>query len=133
MAINTHLMLVLLLFLAFAGISVAFARENKIGGAVVSGILTLLPIFAFAVSPLYVVFDGEAVKIVYNFGRSETISWNSIRKISLMGSWLGGGGPPNYVISFPRKEKSVFFVMDQIPKTRRTKRLIKLYYKGEIL
>ncbi len=74
------------------------------------------------------------VEIVYNFGLREKIKWSDIRNILLMGSWvLSGGGPPHYVIAYQRVEKRLFFVNGEIPKTIKTKRLLKKYYKKRIL
>lgn len=51
-----------------------------------------------------------------------------------MGCWISrGGGLPHYVIAYPTKDKRVFFVCGEIPKTRKTKKYIKQYYKKEIV
>jgi len=98
------------------------------------GIFVLLPVFVFAISPLYFVFSDECVEIVYNFGQREKIKWSDIRNISLMGSWIGGGrGFPHYEIAYPKKEKGLFFVVGEIQKTRKTKRFIEKYYKKKIV
>ena len=98
------------------------------------GSFVLLLVFVLAFSPLYFVFSDEYVEIVYNFGQREIIKWKDIRTISLMGSWIGaGGGSPHYVFAYPRKEKRLFFVVGEIPKTRKTKKLIEKYYKRKIV
>lgn len=133
-ALNTHLIFFIVFFLVFLGLSISCAVENEVAMAVMFSIFALLPIFVFFISPLYFVFDDNAVKIVYNFGQEETIEWNCVRSISLMGSWLGGGGGlPHYVFAYPKKEKQIFFVVGEIPKTRKTKKIIKMYYKKNIL
>lgn len=51
-----------------------------------------------------------------------------------MGSWISLGlGLPHYVISYPRKEKRLFFVVGEIQKTRKTKKYIEKYYKKKIV
>ena len=51
-----------------------------------------------------------------------------------MGSWIGAGGAlPHYVIAYPQKEKRLFFVVGEIPKTRKTKKCIENYYKKKIV
>ena len=131
---NTHLILCFVLFLIFLGLSIGCAIECDIGLSIMFGIFVLLPVFVFAISPLYFVFSDECVEIVYNFGQREIIKWNDIRNISLMGSWIGaGGGLPHYVIAYPRKEKGLFFVVGEIQKTRKTKKLIEKYYKKKIV
>ena len=94
----------------------------------------MIPVFVFAISPLYFVFSDEYIEIVYNFGQREKIKWNDIRNISLMGSWIGaGGGLPHYVIAYPKKEKRLFFVVGEITKSTKTTKLIKKYYKKRIV
>jgi hypothetical protein len=97
--------------------------ENAIGLSVMFAVFVLLPVFGFAVSPLCFVFTDEFVEIVYNFGQRERIKWADIRSISIMGSWLGGGGgSPRYVLAYPRTEKRLFFVVGEINKTAKTKK-----------
>ncbi len=133
-AFNTHLIFCVLLFIVFLGLSVSCALGNEIGLSVMFGILVLLPIFVFASSPLYFVFSDDYVEIIYNFGQRERIKWSDIRRISLMGSWFGaGGGLPHYIIAYPKKEKGLFFVIGEIPKARKTKKLIEKYYKKKIV
>ncbi len=132
-AVNTQLCVVLILFLLFVAAAIVCVLEQAVGPAIGFGIATLLPVFVFLISPLYFIFDDQAVKIVYHFGQSEIIAWNSIRSISLSGSWMLGGGLPHYTIAFPRGEKRAFFVNGEIPKTGRTKKLIGLYYKKKIV
>ena len=132
-AFNTHLLLCLLLFPIFLGLSVSCAMEKEIGLSIMFAVFILLPIFVFAISPLYFIFSDEHIEIVYNFGQKEIIKWSEIRNISLLGRWIGrGGGLPHYVIAYPRKEKRLFFVAGEIPKTRKTKKLIEKYYKKKI-
>lgn len=132
-ALNTHLFLCLFLFLAFLRLCEGCAKIDEIGWSIVFAVLELLPIFVFVCSPLYYVFSDEGVLIVYHFRQREYIKWNEIRDIYLMGSWLSrGGGPPLYVITYPRKEKRPFFVTGEIAKTRKTKKLLKKYYQKKI-
>ena len=133
-AFNTHLILCFVLFSIFIGLSIGCAIEGDIGLSIMFGIFVLLPVFVFAISPLYFVFSDEYVEIVYNFGQKEIIKWSDIRNISLMGSWIGaGGGLPHYVIAYPKKDKRLFFVVGEIQKTRKTKKFIEKYYKKKIV
>ena len=94
----------------------------------------MLPIFVFAISPLYFSFSDDYVEIVYNYGQRERIKWSDIRSISLMGSWIGaGGGLPHYVIAYPKKEKRLFFVVGEITKSAKTTKLIRKHYKKKIV
>ena len=131
-ACNTQLILFVILFIVFLGISISCAIEKEIGLSIMFAILIVLPVFVFAISPLYFVFSDEYVEIVYNFGQTEKIKWSDIRGISLMGSWIGaGGGLPHYVIAYPRKDKRLFFAVGEISKTRKTKKLIEKYYSWQ--
>ena len=133
-AINTHLILCFVLFVVFLSLSISSAIVNKIGLSIIFAIFILVPVVVFVISPLYFVFFDEYVEIVYNFEQREIIKWKDIRTISLMGSWIGaGGGLPHYVIAYPRKEKRLFFVVGEIPKTRKTKKFIEKYYKKKIV
>ena len=133
-AFNTHLVLCFALFIVFVALSISCAIESDIGLSIMFGIFVLLPIFVFAISPLYFVFSDEYVEIVYNFGQREIIKWKDIRNISLIGSWIGaGGGLPRYSIAYPKKGKRLFFVVGEITKSSRTTKLIKEYYKNKIV
>lgn len=131
-AINTHLFLALVLFIALISLSISSAKETEIGLSVGFALAALLPIFVFFFSPLYFVFSDTEVKIVYHFRQIEVISWNCVTSIYLQGSWIGGGGPPHYCFAYPTKGKRLFFVRGEIPKTIKTKKLIKKYYKKKI-
>ena len=133
-AFNTHLVLCILLFIVFLGLSISSAILDEIGLSILFAIFILLPISVFVLSPLYFYFSDECIEIVYNFGQREIIKWCDIRNISLMGSWISPGrGLPHYVISYPRKEKRLFFVVGEIQKTRKTKKYIEKYYKKKIV
>ena len=108
--------------------------EKEIGLSIMFAVFILLPVFVFAISPLYFSFSDEYIEIVYNFGQIEKIKWSDIRNISIMGSWIGaGGGLPRYHIAYPKKEKTLFFVVGEITKSPKTTKLIKEYYKKKIV
>jgi len=133
-AINTHLILCFLLFCALLGLAAVCAAENEIGLCVAFSLFLLLPVFVFLISPLYFVFSDDCVEIVYHFDVKEQIRWKDIQRVTLMGSWFGKfNSPPHYVIAYYRKGKVPFFVAGRIPKTRKTKKLIKQYYKRQIV
>ena len=133
-AFNTQLFFVVAMFLVFLVLSICAAVEREVGLAIGFALATLLPIFVFLISPLYVVFSDEEIEIVYILGQREVIKWNSVRSISLNGAWISrGSGLPHYVVAYPTNEKRPFFVRGEIPKTRKTKRYIKKYYKKDII
>lgn len=133
-AFNTHLILCIILFIIFLVLSISCAIQSVIGLSIVFGFFVLLPIFVFAISPLYFVFCDDCVEIIYHFGQREIIKWKDIRNISLMGSWIGaGGGLPCYHIAYPKKEKTLFFVVGEITKSPKITKLIKEYYKKKIV
>ena len=133
-AINTHLWLAVVLFLIFITIAISCIKENEIGMVVGFLIAALLPIFVFLISPVYYIFSEESVTITYLFGQKEEIKWNSIRSITLYGSWISRGeATPHYHIAYPTNIKRAFFINGDISKTRKTKRLIKKYYRKDII
>ena len=120
-------------FLIILGIFEAVVRAEEIGLSIGFGFFLLLPILLFSISPQYFVFTDEYLEIVYLFGQKEIIKWHEIRSISQMGSWISRGGFPHYEIIYPSKEKRPCFVVGDVSKTVRTRRLLKQYYKREIL
>ena len=74
-AFNTHLILCFFLFVIFLGLSIECATENEIGLSIMFAVFILLPIFVFAISPLYFSFTDEYIEIVYNFGQREKIKF----------------------------------------------------------
>ena len=132
-AFNTQLFLTILLFVIFGVLSICSAVEHEIGSSIGFAVATLLPIFVFLTSPLYIAFSDEEIEIIYVMGQRESVQWNNIRSIYSRGSWISrGGGLPRYVIVYPTQEKRVFFVCGNIPKTRKTKEYINQYYRKDI-
>ena len=110
------------------------AIEQEIGLSIGFAVATLLPVFVLLISPLYVVFSDEEIEIVYIMGQKEIIKWKNIRYIRLNGAWISrGGGFPHYEVAYPTDVKRAFFVRGEIPKTRKTKKYIKIYYKKDIV
>ena len=131
---NTQLFFVIAFFIIFLILSVCAAIEYEVGLSIGFAVATLLPIFVFLISPLYVTFSDEEIEIVYIMGQREIITWKTIRCIYLNGSWISrGGGLPHYEVAYPTNVKRAFFVRGEIPKTRKTKKYIKMYYKKEII
>jgi len=132
--INIYLVLSVILFFVLLGIAVLCAIENEIGLCIGFSLFLAVPVIAFVFSPLYFVFSDDCVEIVYHFDVKEQIRWKDIQRVTLMGSWFGKfNSPPHYVIAYYRKGKVPFFVAGRIPKTRKTKKLIKQYYKRQIV
>ena len=132
-AFNTHLFLPIGMFLIFLFIAISCVRNGEIGLAIGFGIATLLPIFVFLISPLYTVFSYKEVKIVYVMGQKEIIRWTDVRNITSYGSFFSKYEPlPYYELSYPKNKKRPFFVKGEIPKTFKTKKLIKKLYRGTL-
>ena len=132
-AFNTHLFLPIGMFLIFLFIAISCVRNGEIGLAIGFGIATLLPIFVFLISPLYMVFSYKEVKIVYVMGQKEIIRWTDVRKIISFCGFLSKHEPlPYYALLYPQNKKRPFFVNGEIPKTFKTKRLIKKLFRGTL-
>ena len=133
-AFNTQLFFVTAFFIIFLILSVCAAIEYEVGLSIGFAVATLLPIFVFLISPLYVTFSDEEIEIIYILGQKEIIKWKNIRYIRLNGAWISrGGGLPHYEVAYPTNVKRAFFVRGEIPKTRKTKKYIKMYYKKDIV
>ena len=135
-AFNTQLFFVISFFIIFLVLSICAAIDidYEVGLSIGFAVATLLPIFAFLISPLYITFSDEEIEIVYIMGQREIIKWKNIRRIYLNGFWISrGGGLPHYEVAYPTNVKRAFFVRGEIPKTRKTKKYIKMYYKKEII
>ena len=129
-ACNTHLLFILFVFFFLLGCSIASFSEGAYALAIVFLIFCLLPVFCFLIAPMYVVFTAQEVTIVYLWRIKEHIAWREIRGITEYGSWFNKYSClPEYHIAYPQKEKRLFFVNGSIPKTRKTKKLIKQFYK----
>lgn len=134
-AFNKQIFLLIFMFVLFLllGVSVLSSKDG-LGYAIFFLILCLVPIFAFLISPMYIVFTPREITVVYLWGLKERIEWKQIRNITEYGSYLvKGSGLPEYQIAYPRKEKYPFFVDSSIPKTHKTKKMVKRYYKGSII
>ncbi|MBR2860507.1 MAG: hypothetical protein IKB86_01555 [Clostridia bacterium] len=137
-AFNTHLIFIGGVSFGFLLAAVIFAidKDIGIGSSVLPAIVSLSFAFWFIISPLYFVFSNEQLEIVYNFGIKERISWDKIMRISLGGSWSRKSYTlyelPHYQISYDPKEKLPFFCHGVIPKSDKTTKLIKKYYKKQI-
>ena len=132
-AINTHLLHPIVFCAFFILFAIFSAKDEEIWLAVGFAAFTLLPLFVFLISPMYYVFSEEGVKIIYLWGQKEEIEWTFVRSIEIEGSWMVKGmKPPHYHLAYPQSEKTPFFVCGDISKTRKTKKLIKKYYKKYI-
>ena len=132
-AINTHLVFVVIMFIIFILLAIFSAKDREIWLAVGFAAFTLLPLFVFLISPMYYVFSEKGVKIIYLWGQKEEIEWTFVRSIETEGNWIGGReGFPHYHVAYPQNKKLMFFMSGDISKTRRTKKLIKKYYKKHI-
>ena len=101
---------------------------------IVGGIvIVLIFVFLLLISPTHYIFSSENVVICHPFKRREKIVWEDIRSIKRYGSWFYKTlfGLPHYKIYY-RHEKEVFFLNGEICKSRKTKRLLQKYYKGNV-
>ncbi len=100
----------------------------------VTGVLCAL-VFAILllISPYYYIFSNENVIICHPFKRREIIPWEDIRSIDKYGNWFNRGffGLPHYKVYY-RHEKEVLFLNGEICRSRKTKRLLQKYYKGNV-
>lgn len=133
-ALNYHTLA--FLFAVFVGFLFSwFGYEIEEKFFAVGGIVIAL-IFAFllVVSPTHYVFTNEKLVIFYPFiKRREIILWEDVTGVMSFGSWFYKTifGLPYFKIYY-RHEKDFIFLIGQICRSRRTKRLLQKYYKGNI-
>lgn len=132
-AVNFRLLLWLFLLLVFLVLTVVTAGEQEWGLSLGFGAFSLLALFGILISPLYVVFTQSSVTIVYLLGTREQILWKDVKKIYSQGSWFSRGAPPAYKLVYASREKLPFFMAGEIPKTLRTRALLKKFWKRKIL
>ena len=132
-AFNTQLFYVALGFLLFLVCCIAAFTEKAYAIGIFCLGLCLFYIFIFLISPIYTVFTAQDITAVYFWGVREQFPLNQIRSITKAGSWLSRQGPPEYRIAYPKKKKTPFFADSSIPKTRKTKKLLKQFYRKDII
>ena len=123
------------LFAVFVGFLFAcFGFEIEEPIFIVGGIvIALIFVFLLLVSPTHYVFTNESLVICHPFRRRETILWEDVTGVHSFGSWFRRSlfGLPHYKIYY-RHEKEVVFLNGEICRSRRTKRLLQKYYKGNV-
>lgn len=132
-AFNNHILA--FLFAVFVGILFScFGFEIDEPIFIVGGIvISLIFVFLLLISPTHYIFTNECVVISHPFKRKETILWEDVRSINKYGSWFYKTlfGLPHYKIYY-RHEKEVLFLNGEICRSRKTKRLLQKYYKGNV-
>jgi len=80
-AFNTHLFLPLFLLICFLSFSIFSAVvDHDIELAIGFALFIPFCLFAILISPLYIVFSDEEVKIIYTLGQKEIIKWKNLFK-----------------------------------------------------
>ncbi len=130
--INPHIGFFVIFFVIFFGFFLeCIGSEPEIGAGF--ALVSLLPVFIFFISPVAIQFTPKELIIVYNFGKKEVIKWREIKHMYSKGSYISRlEGFPQYEIVYHKKEKTLFFMKGEIPRTRRIKKTIEKYYRGEI-
>lgn len=132
-ALNPHLWI----FGALAVFFCTFGIAVLTVGATVLGIVLLLVAgigaFLFVISPVYYLFGKRGVTIVYLLGDREVIPWGSVRSITAGGSYISKyDALPHFTVAYPHTGGR-FYMRGEIAKTRKTRRLLEKYYRGQLL
>ncbi len=138
-ALNTQLlfcafMVVIGLFLGIVGI----ACDEGDGSGILIGILGfgLFGVFSacMLLMPVGFLFSSRCVTILYVLGYRETVLWQSVSSVVRYGSWFSRyEGLPHYKLNYFDNRKKPFYVKGEISETLRTKRLMKRFYRRDIL
>lgn len=131
-AYNTHRVLAFFILMLFLSMGISCFGEADMWMGIGFLACGLVPVFYLSTSPWCYIFTDDSVEIQYHFGLREVIRWDTIRSITASGSWIGGGGLPQYALAYPSKEKIPFFMNGEIVKNRKTKKLLAQYYHREI-
>ncbi len=126
-AFNTYFILSAFINAVFVYLTVMTAIEKD---CLLFGISLGLAVVIFLVNliqPLLVIFTPDEIRIIYAIGVKEIIPISKIRSIYSQGkAFARRAGPPVYVVRYPHEQKH-FFVVGEIPRTFRTKKLLKQY------
>ncbi len=98
-------------------------------------VIALLPIFCFFISPIFFVFEKDTLKIYYFFGFYEIIEWKSVKRIEKESMTKKEAFMHICVYHIFTKGDSIgkkaFFTNSEINATRKTKRLIREFWKKD--
>lgn len=123
------------LFAVFVGLLFScFGFEIEEAIFVVVGIaIVLIFVFLLLISPTHYIFTNEKLIICHPFKRREMILWEDVTDVIGFGSWFRHTlfGLPHYKIYY-RHKKEVVFLNGEICRSRRTKKLLEKYYKGNV-
>ena len=123
---------VIAIFVGFLFSCFGFEIEEiifAVGGIVIA----LIFIFLLLISPTHYIFTNEKLVICHPFKRREIILWEDVTGTMSFGSWFRKSlfGLPHYKIYY-RHKKEIIFLNGEICRSRRTKKLLKKYYKGNV-
>lgn len=125
-AFNTHLLFQLFIFSCILCCCIISFIETEYAIVIAFLCFCLLFVFAFMISPMYVVFTADEITIVYLWGVRERIRIKQIRSIDEEGNCFNRYSKlPQYHIAYPVTEKRPFFADGDVPKTRKTKKIMK--------
>ena len=136
-AFNTNQIFFFVLLFIFICLAIFFLTDSEDGDIALSvaGVaLSAAPIFAIVISPVIYIFEDDKLTIVYCLGIKEVIAWKEIRSVTKRGGWFKGTGRgmPVYEIAYSNKKKIPFFVEASVAHNKKTKKLMKEYYKNNI-
>ncbi len=96
-------------------------------------LIALVFVVLLFISPVYYAFSNDSLIICHPFKRREIIYWEDIRSINKYGSWSNPKfmGLPHYKVYY-RHDKEALFLNGEICRSRKTKRLLQKYYKGNV-
>lgn len=132
-AFNNHIF-VKLFFVCFGFLLVSFGLWSDEIIFTLCGIFIVLGlIMSLLVSSTHYVFTDEYVVICHPFKRKEIIQWADVRRIRLYNSrfYRLGRGFNFYKIYYHHKKEEIF-LNGEICRSRKTKRLLEKYYKGNV-
>ena len=131
-ALNSHFILFLFFSLALFLLFLCSLITNEIIGAIFFFLFFLLGITVTSFLPIYIMFSETEITIIYFWKTKERISWDLVKYIEAGGSWFSKEPLPYYRIIYPTAKKKPFFISGEIPRTKKTRALLNLYWKNKI-
>ncbi len=130
-ASNPYLFMPLLL--VFAGVELALSEDNELMVALFS-LMAFVSVCWILLSPMEVTFTDKELRILYIIGKTERIPWNRVRSIEVFENRIYPRGmSPTYAVAYDREGKRPFYITGHLPKTKRIRRLLELYWRKGII
>lgn len=95
-------------------------------------LLSLVGVGCMLFMPVEITFTKKEIRIFYLIGKTEIIPRKKIRSIALTAHPGVRGVLPTYTVFYDREGKRPFYMTGQLPKTRRVRQVLEMYWRKGI-